>query len=107
MTTSPPNLRPGLKLRSATCETELIVIRATAAVADLTCGGAAVRTDPTAPADRLPIDPDAATGTQLGKRYVDGDGTIELLCTRPGAGTLALGRTPLHIKAAAPLPSSD
>ena len=45
------------------------------------------------------------TGSQLGKRYTDG--TIELLVTKAGAGTLAVDKTPLDIKGARPLPSSD
>ena len=43
----------------------------------------------------------------LGKRYVDEDDTLEVLCTKPGAGTLAVGGRPLVLKSAKPLPSSD
>ena len=50
---------------------------------------------------------DAAGGTQIGKRYVNAAGDLELLCTKPGAGTLAIGGVALAIKGAKPLPSSD
>lgn len=46
-------------------------------------------------------------GAQLGKRYTDTDGSLEVLCTRAGTGALALGGTPLGQKAAKPLPASD
>ena len=37
------------------------------------------------------ISPEAAKGTPLGKRYVNADGKLELLCTKPGEGSLAVG----------------
>ena len=45
--------------------------------------------------------------TQMGKRYVDADDTIELLCTKPGEGSLGLGDALLTIKESKPLPASD
>ena len=46
-------------------------------------------------------------GAAIGKRYVDEDDTVELLCTKPGEGVPALGGRPLTIKEAKPLPASD
>jgi hypothetical protein len=43
----------------------------------------------------------------LGKRYVDESDTLELLCTKPGEGELAVDGLPLRLKSAKPLPSSD
>ncbi len=43
----------------------------------------------------------------MGKRYVDEAGTIELLCVKPGKGTLALDGAALVLKEAKPLPASD
>ena len=43
----------------------------------------------------------------MGKRYAEDELGLELLCTQPGAGTLAVGDAPLPIKGAKPLPSSD
>ena len=53
------------------------------------------------------IDPGAAAGSALGKRYVSQAGDLEVLCTKPGQGSLALGGTLLALKEAKPLPSSD
>ena len=53
------------------------------------------------------LDPEAKGGTQIGKRYVDADGVLELLCTKPGEGSLSCDGDELGIKGAKPLPSSD
>jgi hypothetical protein len=55
----------------------------------------------------LSISEDAAAGTQIGKRYVNEAGDLELLCTKPGKGSLGLAGALLAIKGAKPLPSSD
>jgi hypothetical protein len=102
-----PRIKAGTRLRSAVCTTEVMVIQAPADDVDVRCGGAPLiefgaRAEPgAAPAAN------AAGGTQLGKRYVNAAGDLELLCTKPGAGTLALGDASLAIKGAKPLPSSD
>jgi len=100
-------LRPGARLESATCDTQVVVVRAPGADAevDLRCGGEPLRTLGTG-GDRLPL---AAEGepTLLGKRYEDAELGLELLCTQGGAGTLTVGTTPLALKGAKPLPSSD
>ena len=45
-------------------------------------------------------------GSLIGKRYTDG-GELELLCSKAGDGSLAVGDADLEIKGAKPLPSSD
>jgi hypothetical protein len=50
---------------------------------------------------------DASGGTLLGKRYVSEAGDLELLCTKPGQGSLACDGKLLVVKGAKPLPSSD
>jgi hypothetical protein len=48
------------------------------------------------------------TGTQIGKRYTSAaEERLELLVTKQGAGTLSVGDTPLVVKEAKSLPSSD
>lgn len=98
-------LKAGSRLRSAVCETEIVVVKAPAGEVDVRCGGAPM----------LPVSEEAPGGTAeagldggtlLGKRYTDGD-ELELLCSKPGAGTLSLGAEPLEVKGAKPLPSSD
>ena len=51
--------------------------------------------------------PDASEGTQLGKRYTNEAGDLELLCTKPGKGSLGCDEALLTIKGAKPLPASD
>jgi hypothetical protein len=96
-------MKPGTKLKSAVCETEVMVIRGSDAVAE--CGGSPMVE--TRPAERGAIDPAFAQGTKIGKRYVDAAGTCELLCVKAGQGTLAIRGAALQIKDAKPLPSSD
>jgi len=96
-------MKPGTKLKSAVCDTEVMVIRG--ADADVECGGAPMVEQ--TPAERRPIDSKFAAGTRIGKRYVDAAGKIELLCVKPGQGSLSLAGVALQIKDAKPLPSSD
>ena len=103
------NLRPGLRLESATCETQVVVVRAPADLVDVDvrCGGVPLRELDSGEA-RVPLAAaDPSGGTLIGKRYVHEDIGLELLCTRGGAGTLAVGSEPLTVKGAKPLPSSD
>lgn len=99
-------LKPGTRLASATCDTQVVVVRAPKDTAvDLRCGGEPMRpVDDTG--DRVPA---TATGepTLMGKRYADEDLGLELLCTRAGDGSLAIGDQPLTVKGAKPLPASD
>jgi hypothetical protein len=100
-------LKAGSRWRSAVCTTEVIVIRPPAGSVDLACGGAAMLPiDGEAPAGAI-IDPTLADGTQLGKRYADDAIGIEVLCTKPGDGTLTVDGGRLPLKEAKPLPSSD
>ena len=101
-----PQLKPGTRIKSAVCPTELMVIQAPAGEVDVRCGGAPMLGIADPKPERA-IDPNLKAGTQIGKRYVDAGGTLELLCTKPGEGTLALGTAPLVLKEAKPLPASD
>ena len=102
-----PRMKPGARLRSAVCTTEVMVIQAPADDVDVRCGGASLLDLVAQPAPGAAPAPEAAGGTLIGKRYVSAAGDLELLCTKPGAGTLALGDVALTIKGAKPLPSSD
>ena len=100
-------LKPGVRLRSAVCTTEVMVIQAPSGDADVRCGGAPLAALGTSPAAGAAPAANAAGGTQIGKRYVNAAGDLELLCTKPGQGTLTVGDAALTIKGAKPLPSSD
>lgn len=100
-------LKTGARLRSQVCDTQVIVIRAVAPDGTLTCGGSPVIDVTSTPDPDLTLAADAADGSAIGKRYADEADTIEVLVTRPGAGSLALDGVALTIKSARPLPSSD
>ena len=98
-------LRPGGRFQSAVCTTEVIVVKGAGAV-ELSCGGSPMVAAGSAERSGEPST-DACGGALLGKRYGDPDETVEVLCTKAGDGTLALGGVPLAVKAAKPLPASD
>jgi hypothetical protein len=100
-------LKTGSRLRSAVCATEVMVIAAPQGDVEVTCGGAPMVDATDQPPEGLSISPDASKGTALGKRYVSAEGDLELLCTKPGEGSLASGGEALTLKEAKPLPSSD
>lgn len=100
-------IKPGVRLKSAVCNSEVIVIRGNLPAVDLRCGGApmiaAGETSPSAVA----IDPAHAAGTLIGKRYIDAADRIEVLCTKAGEGSLEVDGEPLTVKQAKALPASD
>jgi hypothetical protein len=94
-------------MRSAVCSTEVMVVAAPKSEVEITCGGTPMlELGKEPPAGGAPAS-GAAGGTQLGKRYVNEKGDLELLCTKPGQGSLACGGAPLAVKGAKPLPASD
>ena len=96
-------MKSGTKLKSTVCDTEVMVIRGTGLVVD--CGGAPMVEE--RPAERGTLNPAFAGGTLIGKRYVDAIGSFELLCVKPGKGSLSVQGVALQIKDAKPLPASD
>lgn len=98
-------LKPGARLRSTVCSTEVVVVRP--APVALSCGGQPMILREGEDLDVPKADESDAAATLLGKRYADPASGLEVLCTRAGAGTLSLGDTPLELKQAKPLPSSD
>ena len=98
------DLTPGKRLRSRVSDTEIIVVRSPAAPVELSCGGRRMTADPVAGAA-------GASATEndivLGKRYVDTDTGLEVLCTKAGPGVLSADERQLTIKAPNALPASD
>jgi hypothetical protein len=100
-------LKPGTRLFSVVCTTEMIVVKAGSADVELTIGGAQPVTNAS---DRTEIGGVAeghGGGSAIGKRYVDADQSVELLVTKPGDGVAAIAGELLTIKDAKPLPASD
>ena len=96
--------KPGLKLRSTVCSTEIVVVRPAPDDVEISCCGSAM-TDAgvTTEGDAAPS-PD---GVLLGKRYTDEATGIEVLCTKPGPGPLTVDGRELTVKGPKPLPASD
>ena len=102
-----PTFKVGTRLKSAVCVTEVMVVGAPGGDVDVRCGGVSMLgPDDEAPAGAA-LDGSASAGTALGKRYVNAAGDLELLCVKPGEGSLASGDEALVLKEAKPLPSSD
>jgi len=99
-------IKVGQALHSAVDETAVIVTKAPSGEASLTCGGVEMVPKGTKATGGEP-DPSQLGGSSIGKRYVDSAGSIEVLCTKGGQGTLALNGVPLAVQEAKPLPSSD
>lgn len=100
-------LKPGLRLKSAVCATEVMVIRAPPGEAQLQCGGTEMLVVTEAVPAGARLDPAHAQGSLIGKRYVDAAEALELLCTKGGEGSLSIDGAALGIKQAKALPSSD
>lgn len=100
-------LKPGVRLKSAVCATEIMVIRAPGTEGLLCCGGAEMLAMTEAAPAAARLDPALAQGSLIGKRYVDAADGVELLCTKGGDGSLTLNGTALEVKQAKALPSSD
>jgi hypothetical protein len=99
--------KAGTRFRSAVCDVEVIVIKAPAGAVDLRCGGHPLVAMDAGRSNGASAEPGLDSGTQLGKRYTNEDGSLELLCTKAGSSSLSIGDVPLQLKEAKPLPSSD
>lgn len=96
-------MKPGSKLKSAVCDTEVMVIKGTEGSVE--CGGAPMVQERSGEGSEPSAD--FSGGTQMGKRYVNEGGSVELLCVKAGKGSLSLDGAALAIKEAKSLPSSD
>ncbi|MCW2607395.1 MAG: hypothetical protein JWO60_2088 [Frankiales bacterium] len=101
----PVDVKPGARLRSAVSTAEVVVVRAPKTAVELCCGGTPMVPLDQEPAGDAAVDGDAAT--LLGKRYVDEESALELLCTKGGPGGLTVDGRVLGLKGAKTLPSSD
>ncbi|MBH0777978.1 hypothetical protein [Nocardia bovistercoris] len=99
-------IKSGTRLESQVCDTQVIVIKSTEAVDGLRCGGAPMIPIGGEKNATAVLDPAFSGGNAVGKRYVHDTGA-EILVTRSGTGTLDVDTTPLQLKEAKQLPSSD
>lgn len=108
MTTPSTPLRPGLRLASQVCSTEIIVVRSGAQPLTLLCGGVLMQERGAPGAPTVSRDDGQMRGSLLGKRYTHPDDpAVEVLVTAAGDGTLSADGKELVLKEAKPLPASD
>ena len=100
-------LKPGTRLHSSVCNTEVAVIKAPDGDLDLRCGGHPMVPIGEEGPQGLATEPGFDAGSLIGKRYADQSGELEVLCTKAGTSALSLGDELLVLKDAKPLPSSD
>jgi hypothetical protein len=100
-------IKVGSRWCSAVCETEIIVVRKPNEAISLACGGVEMVLLGSEPPTSTSLDAAHAEGTQLGKRYADDALGIEVLCTKPGRGSLTVNGEALTLKVAKSLPTSD
>jgi hypothetical protein len=98
------DLTPGKRLRSTVGQTEVIVVRSPASAVELSCGGHPMTADAVPAAAAIGT---GENGVVMGKRYVDSQSGLEVLCTKAGSGVLAADDRTLTIKAPSALPASD
>ena len=95
-------LKPGSRWKSAMSSAEVVVVRAPKSPVTLECGG-----QPMSTAGGGTADPAVKADVLLGKRYVDGDSGLEVLCAKAGAGPLTVDGRVLTVKETRALPASD
>ena len=95
-------LKPGTRLESAVCDAEFMIIKAGDSDV-LTCGGVALDES----SDRVEGATDKMDGCVIGKRYINAQESIEVLCVKTGEGSLYCNEEELMTKDTKKLPSSD
>ena len=102
-------MKTGQQMQSLVCSGKVIVLRAPKdETVVLSCGGVPMVDANSAGAqDKQNADPTLLGGSVMGKRYVDADAGVQLLCVTAGEGTLTVDGRPLVIEAVKQLPSSD
>ena len=97
---SPPDgagrrLWAGKRLRCSLCSTQIVIVRPCIGLSTLTCCDTPLVGIEDAPLwGGLDVEGDAVRG----KRYLDHDGTLEILCTKAGRGPLLWNEERLGIK---------
>ncbi len=99
------NLKPGLRLKSAVCDGEAMVIKAIDVT--LTCGGVPMLVDGESAPAGATADPEHMFDCLMGKRYINAEETLEVLCVKPGKGSFGVDGQMVMGKETKKLPSSD
>jgi hypothetical protein len=100
-------LKPGARLFSAVCTTELMVVKTPKKELAITVGGVEPLLSAAGRDTSGAVTAGHDGGCAIGKRYVDESGELELLCSKAGPGVPAVDGVVLSIKDAKNLPASD
>ncbi len=100
-------LKPGARIFSAVCTTELMVVKTPKRELALTVGGVAPLLSAAGRDTSGNVADGHGGGCAIGKRYVDESGELELLCSKAGPGVPALDGMLLVLKDSKSLPASD
>lgn len=100
------DLKPGTRLASECCDTEVMIIKASPN-GSVKCGGLDMCLASEKSGTSSSPEPSFSEGTLIGKRYVNEDQSLELLCVKAGIGSLSLDGVALVEKESKKLPSSD
>lgn len=98
-------LKPGLRLKSAVCGGQAMVVKAIDVT--ITCGGVPMLAMEAQVAGSTQADPEHMYKCLMGKRYVNEDETLELLCVKTGSGSFGIDGQMLMGKETKKLPSAD
>jgi hypothetical protein len=97
----------GVRVKSAVCSMEAIVIQPPSTPGLLTCGAEAALAATDAERAAVQLTAPEPGNALVGKRYVDAVSGLELLCTKSGNCAMSFDARPLTLREAKPLPSSD
>ena len=100
-------LKPGLRLKSAVCNAEVVIVRPPNQAVVLECGGHPMLPLAAEKPPGVAIAAEFSAGVHMGKRYVDAASGLEVLANKSGGGSLSVGGHALPVKDAKALPSSD
>ena len=100
-----PEVKPGVRLKSQVCNGEAMVVKG--AEVELTCGGVPMIGVDEEADGGLQANPEHMFDCLIGKRYVNAEETIELLCVKAGEGSFGVDGQMLMGKETKRLPSSD
>jgi hypothetical protein len=100
-------LKIGLRLKSAVCSTEVIIIKRPALAGVLTCGDKPMQALPASASSEAQLLQPQPGAALIGKRYSDASSGLQVLCTKQGLGRLAFDGRTLETERPKALPSSD
>jgi hypothetical protein len=101
------DLKPGSRWKSAVCDAEVVVVRPPKTPVTLECGGHPMVPQAAEKPAGLTLSADHSAGSAMGKRFSDDESGLEVLCVKPGAGSLSIDGRAIGAKEAKKLPASD